>query len=562
MSKQYVYNLSESLISALSVFGEGANEEKTIQQPSTSQAQAPHQFSPGVCGHCGKYSEPMKEHYKSDFHRYNIGRSLKGLPVLTEDEFETKVGDLDESISGSEDDLSDIEEDTSNDVQRGATSKAVGSPQILYNLPDTSDSDGQKCLAVYKVLLEEPDKPVDSLIKLQSQKTSHSVILMIGGGHFSAAIISHALSNQKNSGQNPYASIKILEHKTFHRYTTRRKQGGSQSASDNAHGKANSAGSSLRRHNEQALTNEIRELLNSWRSQIANASSIYVRASGRSNRNILMNYDKSPIVSTDPRLRSLPFTTKRATGSEIKRAWQELTWSKVVLRPEIIEKVPKILKEKKPQAAPKTTTTVQPVDPDEVHTNEILALIKKGKAPKLLIYFKTHKLDYDFEFKPHNATNPNTLFYASNRGQRQIVTSLLSSNKVDPTIKNSSGKTAFEIGSVLGKQAFQTFRYEHPDKYDYEAARVGPPISLAEIKLQEAAEKLSLEKEKQEQLKEFKDQLKQDSIDSTIAKYGQGKKLVSASSTNDTSGLSEEAKMRLERERRARAAEARFSNRN
>lgn len=561
MSKQYVYNLPESLITALSVFGEGANEEKTLQQLSTAQGQAHQQFSPGVCGYCGKYSETMKEHYKSDFHRYNIGRSLKGLPVLTEDEFESKVGDLDESISGSEDDLSDIEEDTISEDQEGAISKAAGSPQVLYNLPEIDESESQKCLAVYKVLIDEPDKPVDSLIRLQSQKNGHSVILMIGGGHFSGAVISHALTNQKNSGQNPYASIKVLEHKTFHRYTTRRKQGGSQSASDNAHGKANSAGSSLRRHNEQALTSEIRELLNSWRTLINTASAIYVRAAGRSNRNILMNYDKSPILSTDPRLRSLPFTTKRATGSEVKRAWQELTWGKVVPRPELAERTPKKLKEKKPQPSAKPSTTSKPIDSDEVHTNEILALIKKGKAPKLLVYFKVNKLDYNFQFKPHNSAHPNSLFYASNKGQKQIITSLLSSHKVDPTIKNFSGKTAFEVGSAAGKQAFQTFRHEHPDAYDYGAARIGPAISLAEVKLQEAAEKLNLEKEKKEQLEEFKEHLKQESIDNTVAKYGQGKKLVSASNSNDTSGLSEEAKLKLDRERRARAAEARFVNR-
>lgn len=43
----------------------------------------------------------------------------------------------------------------------------------------------------------------------------------------------------------------ILIHRIF---IARRKQGGSQSANDNANGKAKSAGAQIRRHNETALT--------------------------------------------------------------------------------------------------------------------------------------------------------------------------------------------------------------------------------------------------------------------------------------------------------------------
>jgi len=39
----------------------------------------------------------------------------------------------------------------------------------------------------------------------------------------------------------------------FIRYTTRRKQGGSQASNDNAKGKAKSAGANLRRYNEQMI---------------------------------------------------------------------------------------------------------------------------------------------------------------------------------------------------------------------------------------------------------------------------------------------------------------------
>ena len=67
-------------------------------------------------------------------------------------------------------------------------------------------------------------------------------------------------------------------HKTFHRYTTRRKQGGAQSSNDKSKGKANSAGAGIRRYNEQALDEEIQELLKDWKSFILNSSRVFIRA--------------------------------------------------------------------------------------------------------------------------------------------------------------------------------------------------------------------------------------------------------------------------------------------
>lgn len=43
---------------------------------------------------------------------------------------------------------------------------------------------------------------------------------------------------------------KVLFHKTFHSYTVRQGQGGSQGSHDNKRGAAKSAGASLRRYNE------------------------------------------------------------------------------------------------------------------------------------------------------------------------------------------------------------------------------------------------------------------------------------------------------------------------
>ncbi len=60
---------------------------------------------------------------------------------------------------------------------------------------------------------------------------------MLGGGHFAGAVF---------EGANAVA------HKTFHCYTVRAKQGGSQSSADNRSGTSHpkSAGASLRRYNQ------------------------------------------------------------------------------------------------------------------------------------------------------------------------------------------------------------------------------------------------------------------------------------------------------------------------
>lgn len=61
---------------------------------------------------------------------------------------------------------------------------------------------------------------------------------MLGGGHFAGAV---------------FEGDKIVLHKTFHCYTVRARQGGSQSSKDNKSGGSKSAGASLRRYNEQSL---------------------------------------------------------------------------------------------------------------------------------------------------------------------------------------------------------------------------------------------------------------------------------------------------------------------
>lgn len=70
---------------------------------------------------------------------------------------------------------------------------------------------------------------------------------MLGGGHFAGAV---------------FQSNTVIRHKTFHCYTVRAGQGGTQTSRDNKNGGSHpkSAGASLRRYSEQALIQVIYKL--------------------------------------------------------------------------------------------------------------------------------------------------------------------------------------------------------------------------------------------------------------------------------------------------------------
>ncbi|SPO38275.1 related to VMS1 - component of a Cdc48p-complex involved in protein quality control [Pseudozyma flocculosa] len=169
-------------------------------------------------------------------------------------------------------------------------------------------------------------------------------VLLMGGGHFAAAVIAlnphvTTVKGRKGSGPREERSILLLAHKTFHRYTTRRKQGGGQAAQDATGRFAKSAGAQLRRYNESALGDDIRTLLDlpGWRELINRSERIWIRAGARAAKGTLWSWEggkaarRSPLDSAkeDGRLDSLPFPTRRPTIGETVRCFFELTRVKI-----------------------------------------------------------------------------------------------------------------------------------------------------------------------------------------------------------------------------------------
>lgn len=69
----------------------------------------------------------------------------------------------------------------------------------------------------------------------------------------------------------------------------------------------------------------MRDIVDAWKQEIADCGLIMYRASGPYNRAVLFD-GKPPILErNDPRLRTIPFSTRRPTFTEVKRVYELLT---------------------------------------------------------------------------------------------------------------------------------------------------------------------------------------------------------------------------------------------
>ncbi|KAF2270284.1 hypothetical protein CC78DRAFT_528762 [Lojkania enalia] len=571
----------------------------------------------------------QRNHVRSDLHGYNIKQKMKGLKPVGEADFEKLIGELEESISGSESSESDEEEDE----QDGAKAKEstlsallkrqakISNPELdVFFTPRKKQRGSGKppllwftspalpenmSLGIYRAIFTEAEQEEESQIveiirnkqllpteppkiKLEggvsppdANTGPHYFLCMIGGGHFAAMIVGLAPKVGKRHTGADERSAAVIAHKTFHRYTTRRKQGGSQSANDSSKGAAHSAGSSLRRYNEAALTNEVRDLLNDWKTMIDTADLLFIRATGSTNRRTLFGpYDGQVLRNNDPRNRGFPFSTRRATQKELMRAFVELTRvKKSTLEEAAIMALNAPQSETSPSTPPlpKSPKYVKPSKEDEtaaLHTSQLISIIKRSKVPALLNYLSTNNIPATFTFVPPNYHSPTPLHLAASLNSAPVVLALLTKAGADPTIINSDARTSFSLaGDRATRDAFRVARSELGESsWDWEKAGVPAPLSKTEVEKREArekAEKAAEGKAEAERRKAETERLRKESEAEEAKRrekgVGKGKKLgVVAEKTaaerreEDTRGLTPEARVRLERERRARAAEERI----
>lgn len=436
-----------------------------------------------------------------------------------------------------------------------------------------------------------------TLASLQKTKAKRTwTIIMLGGGHFAGCVIDVNGSQGKNSDISVDKQIKLITHKTFHRYTTRRKQGGSQSANDNAKGAANSAGAMIRRYNEQMLQQEVRQVLEQWRQHIVSSEIVLVHAPS-GNRKIVFGYEGAVLNSID-HVKSVPFATRRPTLSELRRVYLEMTTLKTVyIDEQAIESYKQKWIEREEKArrqleksttsastSKKTTTIERNVDP---LIEKMLDLVRQKKTAVTLAFLEKHMNLPVSGLLPKELAGSEDLYHyptllhlvASLGDTADLIKELLINYNADPTIVSEAGKTAYEVSKDKeARNAFRRCMCDYPDKWEWlEKGRVPSPLTekqeqdqIAKDKKKQAKDKekkrlLELERAKIEEAREAKEE------ETRLEKLNQQRakqnlmpivKTLGGDNLTNTANMSPEARMRLEREKRARAAEERMKRLN
>ncbi|KAL9625342.1 MAG: hypothetical protein Q9160_000405 [Pyrenula sp. 1 TL-2023] len=637
----YLYDLPEELLytltqqsntsllrpveSALLIPDQTSQDQQNAVSTSTSCALCQVSFSSVI---------EQREHVRSDFHKYNLKCKLRGTPTVTETSFNKLIGELDESISGSETSDSDDEQNRDGGKANDDTLTALLKRQAKISQVEGAEAgvpNGKRkggpgrapllwlksskmpeniSLGLYSAMLtpleqEKADEHLVDLVKSKqlrpiaskpgksdpttangnfSQSQQQVFLCMIGGGHFAAMVVSLAPSLVKSAGGHEERHARVIAHKTFHRYTTRRKQGGSQSANDAAKGNAHSAGSSLRRYNEAALESDVRAILKEWKSMIDSCQLLFIRATGVTSRRTLYGpYEAQTLRNNDPRLRGFPFSTRRATQSELMRAFSELTRLKVsTISKDALEQTDeKVATPSKSSTAPPKPPPTPALSPEEQeaahHTSQLTALIRRSKAPALLTYLTKNSLPASFLLFPPQAHHhaPTPLHLAASSNAPALVSALITKAGSDPTIPNGEGKTPFDLaGNMQTRDAFRVARGSleaEDDKHQWDWNRSHIPSALTQAQADERLKREKTGKEAAEnerrtaELERIKKEEENTNVNRIERKGGAGKplgmaaeKTASEKREEEARGMTSEMRMRLERERRARAAEERL----
>lgn len=579
----------------------------------------------------------QRSHFRSDWHRYNVKIRLRGGSPVTEPAFAQLVDGLEDSLSGSasSDESSDDSDAVKALVSKIKRTSRSPSPSEERQTPLTAvawfHSPPSTQIGMYRMLF-----PIDTpapLYLAELKRIQERVkggrkwaMFMVAGGHFAGAIVevsrpaedqdSAVSAKAKKKPPKPKPETSILKHKTFHRYTTRRKQGGSQSVNDNSKGAAISAGAILRRYGEQALRDDIRNLLLDWADDIQDCERIWLRASV-SNRRIFLDYENCVINKGDDRLRTFPFPTRRPTQSELVRCLLELTQVKTshlteeALRAQdeaFLASLPK------PKATPSAVAAAPPekAKPQRLTKEEeayrekwsrLLDMISKGRSEPLKSFWEREgaSLGGVDALIPEwtGDRRASLLQVAVQSGQEDVTQWLLYDLHADPTIiVPSSGvhpadkaanesdasdaplqgagsrRTAYDLARTRAvRDIFRQCAGDHPDWWDwFGAARVPSTFNKEKEEARDEKKKQRKkglkEKMREREAREREREGKQSDVDDKQVESKSEprsqdptapRKLGGSSGTADgVLGLTVELRAKVERERRARAAEARL----
>lgn len=207
-----------------------------------------------------------------------------------------------------------------------------------------------------------------------------------------------------------------------------------------------------------------------------------------------------------------------------------------------------------PVAAPKLSAEEEA---KIARTKRIDEMVRKGRVEALKPMYEKYPAEIDSTL----------LGVAASSSQEEMIRYLILEAKVDPTVTLDNGKKAYELASTKGaRNMFRRVAYDNPSLWDWTAARVPSGLS-EEAEAAQNQKKADRRKGMREKLKERaaaraveEEEKEPEPVQPAVpASSGSGpQKLGGAGGAAGLAGLSAEMRQQIERERRARAAEARF----
>jgi len=377
-------------------------------------------------------------------------------------------------------------------AQRGRGVEASGLEQQNYGLASSAALFSREAIGTGDVAL---DVRLANLLKTRSPRWA---VLALRSGHFAGAVF---------QGAEPTV------HKAIHRYTTRAKQGGSQSTMDNSGKKPKSAGASLRRYGEQRLAEEIQELVtDKWAKELSQCELIFISVSRRM-RSTLVGTETRPYVAF-ARIRRLPFMVGKPTFECVKEAYLKvasvvfMSWDTAEMlaapfRPSKEAPQREVVEQKTPKTVgaspPRQEETIRPVYAEEDDP----------------LYGPLHR--------------------AAAAGDAQRITELLDEG-ADPTARDGKERVPYYLCQTpKPRDAFRRWRGANEDAFDWVAARV--PDGINDESEQRRKDKEREKKKKQkEKAKAGKAQAKEEEERAKIKQEEEAKLLAAACTKCDSCG--------------------------
>ncbi|XP_030658271.1 ankyrin repeat and zinc finger domain-containing protein 1 isoform X2 [Nomascus leucogenys] len=473
-----------------------------------------------TCDQTFQNHQEQREHYKLDWHRFNLKQRLKDKPLLSALDFEkqSSTGDL-SSISGSEDSDSASEEDLQTLDWERATFEKFSRPQGFYPHRVLFQNAQGQFLYAYRCVLgphQDPPEEAELLLQnLQSRGPRDCVVLMAAAGHFAGAI---------------FQGRGVVTHKTFHRYTVRAKRGTAQGLRDARGGPSRSAGANLRRYNEATLYKDVRDLLAgpTWAKALEEAEDPREAVRLHSPQTHWKTVREERKKPTEEEIRKICSDEKEAlgqneespkqgSGSEGEDGFQvelelvELTMGTLDLREsEVLPKRRRRKRNKKeksrdqearahrtllqqPQEEEPSTQSSQaaaaPLGPllDEAKApgqpelwNALLAACRAGDVGVLKLQLAPSPADprvLSLLSAPLGSGGFTLLHAAAAAGRGPVVRLLLEAG-ANPTVQDSRARPPYTVAADKStRNEFRRFMEKNPDAYDYNKAQVPGPLT-------------------------------------------------------------------------------------